>query len=64
MAAQAGHILCYLGEHVLMLTSMVLRDYLELKVEIEGTSGEGSIQVAQPSKAQHPRPFACLRSLS
>jgi hypothetical protein len=24
---------------------MVLRDYLELKVEIEGTSGEGSIAV-------------------
>jgi hypothetical protein len=37
--------LSYLGEHVQMLTSMVLRDYLELKVEIEGTSGEGSIQV-------------------
>ncbi|EWM23873.1 nematode resistance hs1pro1 protein [Nannochloropsis gaditana] len=39
---QAAHILCYLGEHVMMLTSMVLRDYLELKVQIEGTSGEGS----------------------
>jgi hypothetical protein len=24
---------------------MVLRDYLELKVEIEGTSGEGSLAV-------------------
>ena len=32
----------YLGAHVMMLSSMVLRDYLELKVEIEGTSGEGS----------------------
>ena len=27
------------------LTTMVLRDYLELKVEIEGTSGEGSLAV-------------------
>jgi hypothetical protein len=42
---QAAHILSYLGEHVLMLTSMILKDYLELKVEIEGTSGEGSMQV-------------------
>ena len=32
----------YLGAHVMMLSSMVLRDYLQLKVEIEGTSGEGS----------------------
>ncbi|GBG27115.1 Nematode resistance protein-like HSPRO2 [Hondaea fermentalgiana] len=37
----------YLGAHVMMLTSMVLRDYLELKVEIEGTSGAGSTQVKQ-----------------
>ncbi len=29
---QAAHILEYLGKHVMMLTSMVLRDYLELKV--------------------------------
>jgi len=29
----------------MMLTSMVLRDYLQLKVEIEGTSGEGSSSV-------------------
>ena len=41
----AAHILEYLGEHVMMLTSMVLRDYLHLKVEIEGTSGEGSSAV-------------------
>ena len=41
----ASHILNYLGDHVMMLTSMVLRDYLQLKVEIEGTSGEGSSSV-------------------
>jgi hypothetical protein len=29
----------------MMLTSMILRDYLKLKVEIEGTSGEGSSAV-------------------
>jgi hypothetical protein len=29
-----------LGDHVMMLTAMVLRDYLDLKVEVEGTSGE------------------------
>ncbi len=29
----------------MMLTAMVLRDYLNLKVEIEGTSGEGSTLV-------------------
>lgn len=29
---QAAHILSYLGDHVLMLTTMVLRDYLALKV--------------------------------
>lgn len=42
---QAARILDYLGSHVLLLTSMSLRDYLELKVELEGTSGEGSVQV-------------------
>lgn len=31
-ARQAAHIFTYLGTHVQMLTSMVLRDYLELKV--------------------------------
>lgn len=41
----AAAILNYLGDHVLMLSSMVLRDYLELKVEIQGTSGEGSLAV-------------------
>lgn len=41
----AATILDYLGDHVMMLTSMVLRDYLHLKVEIEGTSGEGSSAV-------------------
>ena len=35
-------MLHYLGDHILMLTSMNLRDYLRLKVEIQGTSGEGS----------------------
>ena len=43
----ASHILSYLGDHIMMLTSMVLRDYLYLKVEIEGTSGEGSSAVKQ-----------------
>ena len=41
----AAQILNYLGDHVLILSSMVLRDYLELKVEIQGTSGEGSLAV-------------------
>jgi tryptophan 2,3-dioxygenase len=41
----ASHILSYLGDHIMMLTSMILRDYLKLKVEIEGTSGEGSSAV-------------------
>ena len=45
---QASRILHYLGSHVHLLTSMNLRDYLFLKVEIEGTSGEGSVQVRQP----------------
>jgi tryptophan 2,3-dioxygenase len=43
--AQAASVLEYLGDHVLLLTTMNLRDYLELKVQIEGTSGEGSAQV-------------------
>ncbi|KAL4539440.1 hypothetical protein Ndes2437B_g02184 [Nannochloris sp. 'desiccata'] len=42
---QASRILDYLGSHVMLLTSMNLRDYLLLKVELEGTSGEGSVQV-------------------
>ena len=42
---QASRILDYLGSHVMLLTSMNLRDYLLLKVELEGTSGEGSAQV-------------------
>jgi tryptophan 2,3-dioxygenase len=42
---QAAAVLDYLGDHVLLLTTMNLRDYLQLKVEIEGTSGEGSAQV-------------------
>lgn len=41
-AVQAAKMLHYLGDHILMLTSMNLRDYLRLKVEIQGTSGEGS----------------------
>ncbi len=41
----AASILNYLGDHVMLLTAMVLRDYLELKVEIQGTSGEGSLAV-------------------
>ena len=44
---QASRILHCLGSHVHLLTSMNLRDYLFLKVEIEGTSGEGSVQVRQ-----------------
>ena len=42
---QAARIFEYLGSHILLLTSMNLRDYLLLKVELEGTSGEGSSQV-------------------
>lgn len=45
MITQASRIFNYLGDHVMMLTHMVVRDYLDLKVEIEGTSGEGSVLV-------------------
>jgi hypothetical protein len=41
--------LAFLGDHLLMLTSMNLRDYLALKVELEGTSGAGSTQVGWAS---------------
>jgi len=41
----AAKILNYLGDHVFLLTAMVIRDYLQLKVEIQGTSGEGSLAV-------------------
>lgn len=44
-ALQAARIFHYLGDHVMLLTTMNLRDYLGLKVELEGTSGEGSDQV-------------------
>jgi len=50
-ALQAAAILNYLGDHVMLLTSMNLRDYLILKVEIQGTSGEGSVQVKSFRKA-------------
>lgn len=40
-----GRMLEYLGQHVMMLCSMTLSDYLPLKVEIDGTSGAGSTQV-------------------
>jgi tryptophan 2,3-dioxygenase len=38
-------ILNFLGNHILLLSSMVLRDYLVLKIELQGTSGEGSVSV-------------------
>jgi tryptophan 2,3-dioxygenase len=44
-ARQVARILSYLGDHILMLTRMNLRDYLQLKVQLEGTSGAGSSQV-------------------
>jgi tryptophan 2,3-dioxygenase len=44
-AHQAARILDYLGDHVMLLTQMNLKDYLDLKVELEGTSGEGSAAV-------------------
>lgn len=56
-ALQASRILQYLGSHVMLLTSMNLWDYLLLKVELEGTSGEGSVQVGN-------RPIACPRQLA
>jgi hypothetical protein len=52
---QASRILHYLGSHVHLLTSMNLRDYLFLKVEIEGTSGEGSVQVCRHRWLTHGR---------
>ena len=50
---QAAKMLHYLGDHILMLTSMNLRDYLRLKVEIQGTSGEGSKAVKAFRSAPH-----------
>ncbi len=51
--SQAARVLRYLGEHVLSLTRMNLRDYLELKVQLEGTSGAGSslVSVGQVGRA-------------
>ena len=46
-------MLHYLGDHILMLMSMNLRDYLRLKVEIQGTSGEGSKAVKSFRSALH-----------
>lgn len=43
--SQVTRILHYLGDHILTLTRMNLRDYLQLKVQLEGTSGAGSSQV-------------------
>lgn len=54
VVVQAAKMLHYLGDHILMLTSMNLRDYLRLKVEIQGTSGEGSKAV----KAFRSAPYA------
>lgn len=59
-AVQAAKMLHYLGDHILMLTSMNLRDYLRLKVEIQGTSGEGSkavksFRLVSASFCQHKR---------
>jgi len=47
----AGLIIEYLGANVSTLKCMNLRDYLHLKVEIEGTSGEGSSQVKDLKQA-------------
>jgi hypothetical protein len=41
----AAHIIEFMGSNITTLRCMNLRDYLLLKVEIEGTSGEGSSQV-------------------
>jgi tryptophan 2,3-dioxygenase len=59
-AGLAARVLCYLGDHVLLLTSMNLRDYLRLKVELEGTSGEGSAAV----RALRPAARALLAPLA
>ena len=37
----AAVIIEYIGSNIMTLRCMNLRDYLILKVEIEGTSGEG-----------------------
>jgi selenocysteine lyase/cysteine desulfurase/tryptophan 2,3-dioxygenase len=60
----ASHILSYLGDHIMMLTSMVLRDYLQLKVEIEGTSGEGSsaVKMLRPTITALLEPFMATLS--
>jgi tryptophan 2,3-dioxygenase len=46
-AAHINHLMArileYMGSHVQLLMEMNLRDYLMLKVELEGTSGEGSV---------------------
>jgi hypothetical protein len=43
---QAAKIFGYLGDHVMLLTRMNLRDYLMLKPLLEGTSGAGSSLVS------------------
>ena len=43
----AAHVIEFMGSNITTLRSMNLRDYLLLKVEIEGTSGEGSSQVKE-----------------
>ena len=42
---QGALIIEYMGTNISTLRCMNLRDYLELKVEIQGTSGEGSSAV-------------------
>ena len=54
LCVQASAILDYLGSHVLLLTRLNLRDYLGLKVELEGTSGEGSALVSARPTALEP----------
>ena len=48
---QMARVLEYMGSHIQLLMEMNLRDYLMLKVELEGTSGEGSILCKSMRKA-------------
>lgn len=48
----------------MLLTSMNLRDYLLLKVELEGTSGEGSVQVRHSTACSCTLPSKSISNVS
>lgn len=47
----AANVINYLGDHVSILTSLIFKDYMEMKVELEGISGAGSTSLKELVKA-------------